>query len=514
MVSKMQFQKKALFLFFLPLFFLLHAYNENFGLLSPKITSVLFLHYILITLGVLVLSLLLFKNYNKADTFSFFILSVFFLFGAFHDFLKSSTIFQYISSYSILIPLIVIVTVILFLYIRTRDDNNAFSMRYFYYLVTIFLILEVGTLAYNIITGQSGKNNLAGKNYFEKFNKTCVGTKNPDIFFIVLDGYASSKCLKEEFNYDNSEIDSLLIQNHFYISKDSKSNYNVTPFSLSSTLNLDYLKTGLENNMVSSKTFLQGMETLKKNKLENFLAEQGYTLKNFGCFDMDLVSTKTDPYFKDLYYSQVDNQTFSSRLWGDIGWNFTLKNIFTGKFQIPETYKKNKSYHLFRNDFNIKGLIGELDTHSNTPKFVYAHLILPHEPYFLDSVGNLNSDTAILLNKMNLKQGYVGQVAYCNRQIKSIIKAISSNNHDKVVIIEGDHGYRNYEPGVPEEKVFMNLNSYYFSDGDYKALYNNISPVNSFRVVLNKYFCQSLPLLKDSSIFLVNNMLKTYTAKH
>jgi hypothetical protein len=512
-LSKLRFQKKILFLFLLPVFFLLHAYNENFGLLPLKVISSLFFQYSLITLIILVLSLLIFKNLNKADTFSFYILSVFFLFGAFHDFLKSSSFFHYISSYSILLPIFLFVTLLLFLYIKLREDNSAFSMRYFYYLVTIFLILEVGTLIYNVITNKLRDNNLSDKSYSQSFNNVCGNVQKPDIFFIVLDGYASSQCLKEEFNYDNSEIDSLLTQNHFYISASSKSNYNVTPFSLSSTFNLGYLKKGLEKSMVSTKTFLQAMETLKTNRLIKFLAGQGYNITNYGCFDMEKASTKTDPYFKDLYYTQVDNQTFSSRLWADIGWNFTLKNIFTGKFQIPQSYKRNKSYHLFRNEFNLKGLINELNTHSDKPKFVYAHLILPHEPYFLDSVGRLTSDTAILANTINLKEGYVGQVIYSNEIIKKIIRAVSNIKNKKVVIIEGDHGFRNYEPGVPEEKVFMNLNTYYFSDGDYKTLYNNISPVNSFRVVLNKYFCQSLPLLKDSSVFLVNNMLKSYTKK-
>jgi hypothetical protein len=227
-----------------------------------------------------------------------------------------------------------------------------------------------------------------------------------------------------------------------------------------------------------------------------------------------MAPTPTDPYFKDLYYTQVDNQTFFSRLWSDIGWNFTLKNIFTGKFQIPKNYTEKKSYHLFRNDYNLKGLIKELGTNSDTPRFVYTHLIMPHEPFYLDSTGHLVSDTSILLNKINFKEGYLGQVKYSNLLLKKIVESIpSSNNKEKVIIIEGDHGFRNYEPDVPEYKVFMNLNAYYFSDGDYSQLYNSISPVNSFRVVLNKYFCQSMPLLKDSSVLLVNNMLKDKTKK-
>jgi hypothetical protein len=46
----------------------------------------------------------------------------------------------------------------------------------------------------------------------------------------------------------------------------------------------------------------------------------------------------------------------------------------------------------------------------------------------------------------------------------------------------------------------MDLNTYYFSDGNYSTLYDSISPVNSFRVILNKYFKTGLPLLKDSTI--------------
>jgi len=43
------------------------------------------------------------------------------------------------------------------------------------------------------------------------------------------------------------------------------------------------------------------------------------------------------------------------------------------------------------------------------------------------------------------------------------------------------------------------LNAYYFPDNDYSLLYPEISPVNSFRVILNKYFKTGLSLLKDDA---------------
>ena len=45
------------------------------------------------------------------------------------------------------------------------------------------------------------------------------------------------------------------------------------------------------------------------------------------------------------------------------------------------------------------------------------------------------------------------------------------------------------------------LNAYYFPGGRYEGLYQEISPVNSFRVVLNTFFGAKLPLLPDRSFF-------------
>jgi hypothetical protein len=41
-----------------------------------------------------------------------------------------------------------------------------------------------------------------------------------------------------------------------------------------------------------------------------------------------------------------------------------------------------------------------------------------------------------------------------------------------------------------------NLNAYYLPKG-YKDLYDSITPVNSFRIILNEYFGASYPLLPD-----------------
>jgi hypothetical protein len=69
--------------------------------------------------------------------------------------------------------------------------------------------------------------------------------------------------------------------------------------------------------------------------------------------------------------------------------------------------------------------------------------------------------------------------------------------------LQSDHGSRLFESfsrnGIPTDvkEDFANLNAYYLPDVDETALYETISPVNSFRVVLNSYFGTDYELLSD-----------------
>lgn len=151
------------------------------------------------------------------------------------------------------------------------------------------------------------------------------------------------------------------------------------------------------------------------------------------------------------------------------------------------------------NKSNYTGFLRELKTQNNNPKFVFSHLLLPHSPFYLDRHGNISKDSIYRAFNFYDKEKYLEQVRYANKLIKVLIE---SSNRDfsrpRVVIIASDHGFR--VPNKARESHFMTLNTYYFSDHDYNSLYDSISPVNTFRIIFNKYFHTNLPLLKDSSI--------------
>jgi hypothetical protein len=500
--GNIQLLKYFLALALFPVFFILHGYNENFGLIPWPVMGGLFVKYLAIMLGIFIISYLLFKSVLKSFVFSFYCLAVYFFFGFLHDLVHSFFQESFFASYKFLLPIILVVSAALFFWMQRSNKSFRRPARFVAYLLVLFVAFEIISVGFNVFRNRSAENNLAIPASENETNAPCVNGK-PDIFFIVLDEYASTKGLKKYFDYDNSLMDSFFIQNGFYISGGSKSNYNFTPFSLASTFHYDYLSLSEADSLFSNTRLLQGIESFRKNRLTTFLHKQGYELLNFGCFELEQTRLETYADFEWLPGNMIDKQTLSSRIRDDIGWQLRTKNIFSGEFKIPKSYWQKKKRHLHRNDYNLIHLKQELKTAGNKPRFVYAHLMLPHEPYYLDASGNPVSDTAVYLNAIKPEKGYFEQLIYCNKILRELISlAVMETGRERVIIIEGDHGIRFHHAGTSKEMEFDNLNAYYFSDKDYQMLYDTISPVNTFRVILNKYFCGNLPLLKDSSFYM------------
>jgi hypothetical protein len=65
----------------------------------------------------------------------------------------------------------------------------------------------------------------------------------------------------------------------------------------------------------------------------------------------------------------------------------------------------------------------------------------------------------------------------------------------------GDHGFREHQE---KNFQFRNLNAVYISSGNYSEFYDTVTNVNEYRVLFNTLFKASLPLKKDSTIFLTD----------
>ncbi len=126
------------------------------------------------------------------------------------------------------------------------------------------------------------------------------------------------------------------------------------------------------------------------------------------------------------------------------------------------------------------------------PKFVYAHILIPHGPFVFGADGKALADPSIYENAdlATWKQGYADEVAFINGHLLRILPGLIANSKvPPIIIIQGDHGSK--------VSRFPILNAYYLPGAGKAKLYPTISPVNSFRLVLDTYFGAHYNLLQD-----------------
>lgn len=484
-----------------PLFFYTHKLNEYFELIPLKHSLELLGYCLLLSIAFFITGKLLFKNNMKAAYWASVLLIIFFFFGFFQDILRSAKPVSFLAAYTVLLPAIVIFAGWLTYATYKRKTLPVKTTLFLNSLFLFFVFAEIGQLAYKKITNAGIKNNLAYQNPDLHINLQAADSiVKPDIFFIVFDEYASSASLKKYLHFDNSKLDTALANNNFYTSRHSKSNYNSTPLSIASSLNLDYFNAPVEGKLTDPKSLAIAQHSFKQSLVPKFLEKEGYKIINQGLIDIDKYPADEESFFSIPFVKNMLSETLWGRVKKEILWHLVVK-FPNWKFlsdKSPSIVERNKS--------NYKALLTQLNMQNDQPKFVLAHFLLPHGDFFLTKEGKPRkitfTDHTILRDSL-----YLDQLVYANTWIDTISTAANLQfKRPRVIIIEGDHGYREIQlkdkTGYSREKQFMNLNTYYFSDKNYQHLYDSISPVNSFRIVFNKYFNTRLPIIKDSSILL------------
>ncbi len=486
---------------FVPVLFIWHACNDYFGLIPFSYWSVYLLYYTALSLFLFFIGKILLRKTDKAGVWTAVLLILFFFWGSAHDFLNNH-LPPFFSSYKFLLSLTFISLIVWTIRLRRKHSTIQQTNLFFNFLLLFLLLIEVGTSLFKTINNEHKKNNLT---YYNKpvqpaFNITGDSLK-PDIFYVIFDEYASSRSLKQYLDYDNSHLDSLLVKNNFYIVSGSKSNYNSTPFSIAATFSMNYLNIPLEAKKIFPKELLQAQSAIKQAIFPALLVKQGYTIKNYGLTDISGQRSPEEPLFNPNIRDILHKETLWGRVKEDIIWHFP--GHLPG-WLVPDKELIKRKNMLSRNRNNYLNLLNELSIQHKQPKFVYVHVLMPHGRYYLNKKGEERNVYPSDDNPGIRDSLYLDQLTYANTWIDSIASAANQKfSRPRVVIIQGDHGKGDimpYDPVLKREKQFMNLNCFYFSDKNYTTLHDSLSSVNTFRVILNKYFGQNNALLKDSTI--------------
>ncbi len=412
---------------------------------------------------------LVIKEKTKSGIITTLVLFALFYYGVVYDFLEGLYYqgfwpFHNIHRYAII--LIFLYTIIV-VWIVNRKIIIGNQINYFLNILMICLLLfNTSKVIYKKATFSELP--------IRKINEEGLQTNknHPNIYYMVLDGYANQHVLKKYYGFDNSEFINFLKMKKFYVADSSFSNYYSTSPSLSSTLNMDYHDGKNNQNFFEKLRTNKVLEVLKNVGYKTYRLQSGYAVTS-GLSQIDSVISINAP-----------NEFERSILKYSI---CRLDDLFGF---IP--YYRLKS--------QIKNLNSVVDISPASSKFMFVHIVAPHPPYVFDEKGNRSFSKKDGDNSWEPKANYVAQLKYFNTVTMNFIDYALEKDSTAIFILQSDHGP--WISSKNSEEVFearsMILNAMYFKDYlKYRSLYRSISSVNTFRAVFKNYIDSSFALIPD-----------------
>ena len=323
-----------------------------------------------------------------------------------------------------------------------------------------------------------------------------------DIYFLIFDRYGSVASLDDLADAHN-DLPAWLEGKGFSVANDARANYGRTTMSIAATLNMTYLddvvtKMGPDSNDPGPVNAM-----LQDHKVGRFLQSQGYKYIHIGNW---FAPTRTNSIADEN--PVLTAQTDFGALLDQTTMGPTVNDMM-GIKAPPAHHLLHRAAALF--DFN------QLDLASREPgpKFVLMHILMPHEPYVFNPDGSYSA-----LSEYDSKFSPAGlreQLAFTNDKIKGIVQSLQSGPVDKqpIIIIEADEGpypdryskdevgfdWSKATPAELETKYGVLLSMYLpgQAPADSPSVYHDMSLINTWPIVLDRYFNAGIPLFPDTS---------------
>jgi hypothetical protein len=331
----------------------------------------------------------------------------------------------------------------------------------------------------------------------------------PDVYYIILDSYPRADVLDEAFGFDNTSFLQSLEAMGFEVASQSRSNYAVTRLSIPSSLNMNYLDTLGPAPDPEARDAAWIDRAAKSSLVRESLEALGYKVIAF-----ESAIGTSDWVDSDVYLSPRPTSLSDAVAFGRLNALEVMliqtsmgRLVIDGRVQlnawlqteIQDPYESHRELILFTLDRLSR--LGEVQG----PKFVFAHIMCPHAPIVFTADGRpVESNGIFTLAEADAEpagtslDGYRGQLTYLNSRLLEVMSAIlRSSDPRPIIVLQGDHGAQ----GVGTDDRMKILNAYYLPGLEPGAIDESITPVNTFRVVFNRYFGADLPLLEDRSYF-------------
>jgi len=469
-------------------FFIINGFNRQSQAIA--FYELLFLFFLLIVILALFFTIanIFFKDFKKTGFFISITAILVLFFGVFQDAIGTIRVIAFFPRLPVFLSIVFATIIILVTWIKYSKRSFKRSTIYLNSLFLIYILVEVGSN----LTLTEPRHPRIPKSVVGKFCDTCA---KPDVYLIVLDEYFGSTGLLACYGFDNSAFELNLKSKGFSVFSNTRSNYNLTIFSIASMLNMDYLPNMGAMTMKNRYAYTTAMSRIESNAVCEKFKQYGYRISNQSRFDMvDAPST-----FSGLMPSKI--QLINSKtLYYKI-----LKNLpffLARTFRLSYFAEKIENQTILDNKNILTTALEKASNGNQTPTFAYLHLFMPHEPFAFDSIGRpvvafWKRTSYLPLDKDN---AYLQYLVYTNKKISDFLEQLmNATNRKAVILLMSDHGYRNIAHKEYKDS-YQSLNAIYLPEKSTVHWYNGITNVNQFRVLFNTLFDSGLPLMKDSIV--------------
>lgn len=400
--------KYPLFFFLIPLYPFLSLFNHNFADIETKNVWRAFLT-ILMTATILSLLNIILKKFVprfKFFLFAFFFLILFFTYGIQYEiaeklYYKGFWPLKNIHRYLLLFNVLISFVLVFYLQKRKCSEQNFYQkINVFFSILLLFNVFQILFKSLRIPHHDKDKSDM------DVIFSSQV--QRPDIIYIILDGYASDQVLKDFYDFDNSDFKNKLAAFGFKNYTDVITYYYGTSASLNAILNLNFTDDATPDKY-----------NLKNNLLFQYLKKLGYTIKNIES------GYSVTSKFSDAQKIQTGGLNEFERTYLRLT-IVRFDELFGGM-----AYQRIKE--------QLKTL-NNIEKHlTDSPDFIFTHIVCPHPPFVFDKHGNRKRKFINQDNFWEPASDFVEQTQAINNFLMPVLEKLSSLENT-IIIIQSDHG--------------------------------------------------------------------------
>ena len=483
---------------------ILSFYLSNTDQLSPVFLKNILPFALLASITFTLFVLLIFKNKSKASLISAISLFIFYSYGHLSRSFDSKLFLRLhngvvIGPDKVLLPLLALIYFFFLVsMIKSKRPLNRLVVHLSLILLVLVTYLSVSILFFQPKTSLSDTQTPTS-------SSVATQTDAPDIYYIVLDGFAREDVLKEIYHYDNSSFTDSLKNMGFFVADKARANYIQTYLSLPSSLNSTYLDSLPEKYGPDSPDERAAIDLVLNNEVVRKVKASGYTVINFATW----WGGTNESFPADLTYSQDKSFQLAGLNIATSETNMVFLQTTLLSPVIKEVWGQAWAGKILYTMQKLPDI-----PYLPQRKFVFAHILSPHPPFLFQANGSLLTGPGVKTADENISRRplYLNQLTFIGNQILPVIQKILKNSpRPPIIILQSDHGpgsifgeNKNWLSNYSDTALFERtgiLYAVYFPDHDYQDLYQTITPVNTYRIIFNKYFHENLDLLPDKTYY-------------